>query len=226
MVRVYSFLSFGQVEIVVREERRDDESVVREEMMKEEKLVALSPHQRPPRSPSGGPRLIIAAQSGIEYILKPLLSTLCPCRRYISRCTTGALPVFVWNFYRICKWAAVSTSLRRAGRGPICVRGVVTNLIFIRWSLQCTVEWYRSQALADKTWIHSIIRAEWRSPLRDRRMTISIVSLWWCKAAQAIRAPIYPVVRRIMSALILMNILDLIVEKNMCCFVFAEIICL
>ena len=34
MVRVYSFLSFGQVEIVVREERRDDESVVREEMMK------------------------------------------------------------------------------------------------------------------------------------------------------------------------------------------------
>ena len=103
MVRVYSFLSFGQVEIVVREERRDDESVVREEMMKEEKLVALSPHERPPRSPSGGPRLIIAAQSGIEYILKPLLSTLCPCRRYISRCTTGALPVFVWNFYRICK---------------------------------------------------------------------------------------------------------------------------
>ena len=129
-------------------------------------------------------------------------------------------------FYWICKWAAVSTRLRRAGRGPICVRGVVTNLIFIRWSLHRTVEWYRSQALADKTWIHSIIRAEWRSPLRDRRMTISIVSLWWCKAAQAIRAPIYPVVRRIMSALILMNILDLIVEKNMCCFVFAEIICL
>ena len=127
---------------------------------------------------------------------------------------------FVSNFYWICKWAAVSTRLRRAGRGPICERGVVTNLIFIRWSLQRTVEWYRSQALADKTWIHSIIRAEWRSPLRDRRMTISIVSLWWCKAAQAIRAPICAVVRRIMPALILMNILDLIVEE-ICVLLFS-----
>ena len=121
--------------------------IVREEMMKEEKLGgALSLRMRgllghpagvPPsnhsRSIGNRPRPL-----NIYNQPSPLLSTLCRRRRYISRCTSSALPVFVWDFYWICKWAAVSTRLRRAGRGPICVRRASSQILsphlFIRSS--------------------------------------------------------------------------------------------
>ena len=127
---------------------------------------------------AGVARLIIAAQSGIEYIYfsPSSLSTRCPRRRYISRCTSSALPVFVWNFYWICKWAAVSTSLRRAGRGPICVRASSQNLSFHPFKPPLLQPHRRVVSIAGSRWqnVNSLdYSGVVEEPIEARRMTLS-----------------------------------------------------
>ena len=83
------------------------------------------------------------------------------------------MPVFVSNFYWICKWAAVSTRLRRAGERAQSVRSPrrwkfgrrafpLSPIFSSDKPQESCVEWYRSADVADKTWIHSIIPALWR----------------------------------------------------------------